>query len=281
MEYRQLGKTGMNVSIIGFGGIVAMNMPQEDANRAVARAIDRGVNYFDFAPSYGDDEERLGPALKGRRDGVYLACKTGQRDKEGASKELHRSLQRLQTDHFDTYQLHGVPSIEELDKIFAPDGAMEVLIDAKERGLTRFVGVTCHSDEVALEAFRRYDFDSILFPINFTCWMNDGLGKEMLKAAAEKNIGRIAMKGMAYKPWLDCDDRLWTKCWYRPIDDPELADLAVRWTLSQDVSVLMPPGHLELFELALDIADRFRPIEPAEIERLRAVADENRAIFSA
>ncbi|MHB0999653.1 MAG: aldo/keto reductase [Armatimonadota bacterium] len=270
----------MKISIVGFGGIVAMNMPQADTDKAVAKAIDKGVNYFDFAPSYGDDEERLGPALKGRRDDVFLACKTGQRMKEGASQELHRSLQRLQTDHFDVYQLHGVPDINALDQIFGNGGAMETLIDAKEKGLTRFLGITCHHPEVAIEAFNRYNFDTVLFPVNFIYWYKDGAGPQVIDAASAKGIGRVAMKGMALKRWDENADRKWGKCWYQPNDDPTFAELAFRFTLSQNVSTFLPPGHLELFEMAVGFADRFKPLQPDEEEFLKHISSTPQSIFS-
>ena len=280
MEYRNFGKTGLQTSIVGFGGIVAMNMAQSDANRTVAHALDMGVNYFDFAPGYGDDEERLGPALHGRRDDVILACKTGQRLKESATQELHRSLDRLETDHFDVYQLHGVPDLDALDQIFSSGGAIETLIEAKEKGLTQFVGITCHHPEVALEAFNRYKFDTILFPINFVYWMKDSAGPQVLESAASKGMGRVGMKGMALRRWDDNEDHKWGKCWYKPNDDPALAELAFRFTLSQDINVFLPPGHKELFEMALEFGERFKPLEPDELEFLKQTAEGMDSIFS-
>lgn len=279
MQYRDFGRTGLNVSIIGFGGIVATGMPQTDVNRAVARAIDRGVNYFDFAPAYGDCEERLGPALVGKRDKVVLACKTGKKDKQGALAELHRSLDRFRTDHFDIYQFHGVGSIDDLDMIMGPNGSMDTMLEAKEKGLIRNIGITLHSQEVALEAFQRFDFDTVLFPINFICWFNGNFGPSVLEEAAKRNMGRAAIKAMAWTKWADGEERKWNKCWYRPTDDPELVRLSVRFTLSQDVHVTIPPGHLELFEMALDATDGFKPLDPDEAERLRQIASNVQSIF--
>ncbi|MEN6584336.1 MAG: aldo/keto reductase [Armatimonadota bacterium] len=272
MEYRRFGKTGLDVSIIGFGGIVVMSATQEDANRAVAMAIDRGVNYFDVAPGYGDAEERLGPALDGLRDGVVLACKTAERTSEAAEESLHRSLKRLRTDHFDIFQFHGVPDCATLDVIFGADGAMKTFIKAREEGLIRNIGITTHTPEVALDAMSRFDFDSILFPINFSYWYNKGVGLQVLEEAARKGMGRAAMKSMALQPWPEHEEHKWNKCWYMPNDDPELAALALRFTLSQDINVAMPPGHVELFEMALDVAEKFKPIEQDEIERLKQAA---------
>ena len=279
MEYRELGKTGYRVSIIGLGGIVASRMSQEDANSVVARAIDRGVNYVDCAPSYGNCEERLGPALAGKRDKVVLACKTGERNGEKAMEELHRSLKRLQTDYFDIYQLHCVPNMEELNTSLAPGGVVEALIDAKAKGLIKHIGITLHSQEVALEAYRRFDFDTVLCPINFTYWYKGNAGQQMLEEAAKKGMGRIAIKSMARGAWPDGVERKWNKCWYQPIDDPELAKLAVRFTLSQDVNVVLPSGHAELFEMVLEVADNFQPIQPDEEKYLRNLASGLTPIF--
>src|SRR5687768_4527553 len=119
MQYRELGNTGATLSVIGFGGIVVTDVPQSEANQRVASAIERGVTYFDVAPSYGDAEERLGPALEPHREGVFLACKTGERDAAGVRRELEQSLRRLRTDHVDLYQLHAVTTLEDVERVFA------------------------------------------------------------------------------------------------------------------------------------------------------------------
>ena len=123
MEQRALGKSGAKLSVVGFGGILCTDTTPEESAKIVAEAIDLGVTYFDVAPSYGNAEERLGPALKPYRDKVFLACKTGHRDKAGAAAQLHESLGRLKTDHVDLYQMHALTSDEDIAKAFGPDGA--------------------------------------------------------------------------------------------------------------------------------------------------------------
>ena len=122
---RKLGKTGEELSIVGFGGIVVMNNSQSFANNIVAEAVDRGINYFDVAPSYGDAQARLGPALEPYRKNVFLACKEEDWTKDGCAKLLEESLRLLRTDHVDLYQFHGLTKMAELDQIFGPNGAME------------------------------------------------------------------------------------------------------------------------------------------------------------
>ncbi len=274
MQYRELGKTKAKVSVIGMGGIVVVGMSQDEASRTVRSAIDRGMTYFDFAPSYGNSEELLGPAIEGHRDKLFLACKTAKRDRAGAKEELERSLKRLGTDHFDLYQLHGVPNPEELRQALGPGGAMEAILDAKSRGQVRHIGITTHTTEVALEGLKSFDFDTVLFPVNFVCWLRADVGPEVLEAAAKKAVGRLAIKSMALQPWPEGADHKWNKAWYQPIDDPALARLAVRFTLTRDVAAMVPPGHLELWEMAMSAADDGRPLEAGEmVELSRAASD--------
>ena len=278
MYYRELGTTGRKVSVIGMGGIVVVGMSQEEASRTVGSAIDRGVTYFDFAPSYGNCEELLGPAIEGKRDKLFLACKTAKRDRAGAQEELERSLKRLRTDHFDLYQLHGVPDVKELRQALGPGGAMEAITEARSRGQVRHIGITTHSTQVALEALKSFDFETVLFPVNFVCWLRADVGPEVLDAAAKKGVGRLAIKSMALQPWPEGATRKWSKAWYQPIDDPALARLAVRFTLTRGVAGMIPPGHIELWEMALAAADG-GPLEPDEMVRLSRAAAEHEPLM--
>jgi len=277
MEKRSLGNTGEQVSILGFGGIAVADLPQADADRMVAEAVDRGVCYFDVAPSYGNAQERLGPALEPYRDGIFLACKTGERDKEGSARELEESLRLLRTDHVDLYQLHGLMNLDEVEKVFAPGGAVETFEAARQAGKTRFLGFSAHSEEAALEALKRFPFDTILFPFNFVCWFK-GFGPRVMQAAKSRGAGRLALKSVARTFWPG-DKRGYPKCWYQPYDEPEKAELAFRWTVSQEVSAAVSPGQHELFPMMLDFADRFRPITAEEEQRLRGMAERLTPIF--
>jgi aryl-alcohol dehydrogenase-like predicted oxidoreductase len=279
VQKRPYGDTGVKLSILGFGGMVVANLEQSEADRLVAQAVARGVNYFDVAPSYHDAEERLGPALAPYRNDVFLACKTGERTAEGAGKELARSLQRLRTDHLDLYQLHGLSSLEEVEQAFAADGAMKVLEAAKRDGRARFLGFSAHSVEAALAALERYPFDSVLFPLNFVCWFG-GFGPQVLEAAKARGAARLALKAVARTKWSG-RERKHDKCWYEPYDDPELASLAFRWTLSHDITAAVSPGQHNLWPMMMDIADSFRPVTAAEEERLHELAMPLTPIFTA
>lgn len=286
MQYRELGRTGQRLSAIGFGGILVMGAPQSEGNRLVASAVERGVNYFDVAPSYGDGEaeEKLGPALEPHRSRVFLACKTTRRDAAGAQAELDRSLQRMRTDHFDLYQLHGVTEMADVERVFAPGGAMETLLKAREQGKTRFVGFSAHSAQAAVELLRRFPFDSVLCPLNFASYLHGNFGPQIVEAAQRAGAGLLALKGMARTSLPEGtrrEDRPWPKCWYEPISDEATASLALRFTLSLPVTAAIPPGEVALWELALRVAQDPRPLSPEEERYVRDLAAQTEPLFRA
>jgi aryl-alcohol dehydrogenase-like predicted oxidoreductase len=279
LEKRSLGKTGEKLSILGFGGIVVKDATPEAASLRVREAIDHGVNYFDVAPSYGDAEERLGPALQPFRQNVFLACKTEQRRKREVAAELDRSLQRLRTDHVDLYQLHAVTTSEEVETILGPDGALRAFLEAKQAGKIRFLGFSAHSVEAALALIEGFAFDTILFPINYVTWHAGNFGPQVLARAHERGMGILALKAMAKGPWPAGATRNSPKCWYEPLSLPEEALLALRFTLSHPVTAAIPPGDENLFRLALALGGKITPLEASEVEAIKKKALLGHAIF--
>jgi predicted aldo/keto reductase-like oxidoreductase len=272
MEQRILGKTGFKISAFAFGGIVVKETAPDEAARVVADAVERGINYFDVAPSYGNAQDILGPALEPYRSRVYLACKTQARTKNEALEALHNSFSLLRTDYFDVYQMHGLKP-EEVDTVLGPGGAVEALAEAKEKGWVRNIGFTTHFDSVALRLMAAYSFDTMLFPVNWACWLKNGLGRRALEEAARQNLGRIAIKGLAHRA-KDPKDDGYPKCWYRPIfDDPGLAELALRFTMSQDVHTAVSPGDARMLHLGLSIVEKYHgsppPLSPEELAELK------------
>lgn len=279
MEKRELGRTGEWLSVVGFGGIVVTDVEPSFAADTVKRATERGINYFDVAPSYGNAEDRLGPALEPYRDQVFLACKTEMRTRDEAAASLRRSLEKLRTDHFDLFQFHGVRSMEEVDQILAPGGAMEAFIEAREKGLIRYIGFSAHSEEAALALLDRYDFDSILYPINWVCWHQGNFGPAVVQRAADKGVGRLALKALAKTTRKDGVRSPFPKCWYTPVDTPEEAALGLRFTLSRPVTAAVSPGHAELLWWACDAAEHLTPLSEAEEEELRRRSEGITPIF--
>jgi len=280
MEKRAYGRSGEMLTIIGFGGMIVANTEQRDADNYVAEAIDKGINYFDVAPSYADAEDHLGPALRGKRQGIFLACKTEKRTKKEARESLEQSLKKLETDHFDLFQLHAMSSLEEVDQVFGPDGAMEVLIKARQEGLIRHIGFSAHNEDAAVALMDRFDFDSVLFPLNWVNLFHSGFGKRILEKAVEKDISRMALKAMAKTTIKDGDVKKYQRCWYHPVEDKELAALALRYTLSKPITAAIPPGEMKFFRWAVETAENFRPITEEEVRILKKESKDQVPIFS-
>ena len=281
LERRSLGRTGERLSIIGFGGIVVMNATTEQAAARVKQAIEAGVNYFDVAPSYGNAEQMLGPALQPYRKDVFLACKTQKRDKTGAAAELEQSLQRMRTDRFDLYQLHAVTKLEDVEQIFAPGGAIEAFTAARQAGKVRFLGFSAHSVEAALALMDRFAFDTILFPVNYATWHAGNFGPQVLARAREKQMGILALKAMANGPWPKGATKTHEKCWYQPLSARDDARMGLRFTLSHPITAAIPPGDENLFAMALQLARGFEPLTPAEAEAIKARGATQEPLFRA
>ncbi len=277
---RLLGKTGEKLSIIGFGGIMLNDNTQESANEFVAKAYDAGINYFDISPEYGNAQEKLGLALRSYRGNCFLACKTQKRDAAEAEKQLNESLKAFNTDHFDLYQLHALSSTDEVEKAFAPGGAMEVFVRAREQGKVRFLGFSAHDVDAALLAMKKFDFDSILFPINFNCWKNGDFGPQVYDIARSKGMGILALKAMALTTLGEGEKKLYKNVWYRPVQDDELTRLALRYTLSKELTAAIPPGDAGFFWKAVDVAHNFKPISAPENEALTKLATGEPPLFS-
>ena len=281
LPQRPYGKTGVKLSIIGFPGLVLSRVSQDEANRLVSESVERGVNYFDVAPAYGDAEVKLGPPLEPHRKNVFLACKTKQRDRKGAEAEFERSLKRLRTDHFDLYQLHCLQSVpRDVEPAFAKDGVMGYLVEQQKAGRIRYLGFSAHTEEAALAAMERFAFDSVLFPVNFGSCLKANFGPRVVADAAKRGVTVLAMKGLCRQRW-DRNDpmRRRFRMWYRPVSDRAEADLALRYTLSQAVCSAVPPSNAFVHRLALDLGPGVKPIAEPEVERLRALAKTLTPVF--
>lgn len=267
---RALGQTGEQLSMIGFGGIMLMNGDPGMAANLVAEAVDRGINYFDIAPSYGNAQERLGPALAPYRSKCFLACKTEGRMKDDSRAQLEQSLKYLKTDHVDLYQFHALTKMADLDKVLGPGGAMETMEAAKKEGKIRYIGFSVHSVETALAALDRYNFDSVLFPVNWVLFSQANFGPQILKRAQEKKMGILAIKGMAKTVWPAAEKphHPQPNCWYKPAGFPDEASLGLRWTLGHPITAAIPPGDEQYFRLAMDVAQNFKPLEAHEEQAL-------------
>ena len=218
MKYRQLGKTGMNVSCIGLGTGAISALDTKEAIPMIQRALALGVNYIDTARIYGVAEVSFGAALKGQREKVYISSKTVGKTKEEAWKQLHESLERLQTDYLDNYHLHDIRNEADLEARIAPGGPLEALIEAREQGLIRHIGCTSHTNcGVLIKALERFDFETILVPLNIV--KRDALD-ELIPLCGEKGVGVTVMKPLA--------------------TGMLPAQISLKWLLNQQVATVVP-----------------------------------------
>lgn len=277
---RRTYRPGVELSIIGFPGLLLSRVDQASAERIVAQAYERGCNYFDVAPAYGTAERKMGPALEPYRKNVFLACKTQKRDAAGCKQELDNSLKVLRTDHFDLYQLHVIKDpVKDVDAAFMKGGCMETILEAKKAGVIRHIGFSSHTVEAALAALNRYDFDSVMFPLNFASIYKGEFGDKILELAKQKNVARVSIKAMVKQEWpAGADKGKWRHLWYEPLEGADAA-LAIRWALSQEITAAVPPADETCLWAMMDVGQNYKPITPEESKQLAAMAQNLNPLF--
>ncbi len=276
---RVLGRTGQAISILGFPGLALSRLSQEESNTACRRAFDLGCNYFDVAPAYGDAEVKMGPALQGWRDKVFLSGKTKRRDAKGAREELERSLLRLKTDHFDLYQLHHIRYPAEVKEALGPGGAMETLLKAREEGKVRWLGFSAHTTRGAVALMQGFRFDTVMFPINFVEYFTIDFGKPILSLAKEQGAAVIAIKPTSAGAWAPDAERK-RQWWYPTLETVEDLGLALRFTLSLDPVVTgIPVSFVDVFEKSIQAVRGYQPVTEAEVAQLRERAAASLSLF--
>jgi aryl-alcohol dehydrogenase-like predicted oxidoreductase len=263
------GKTGHDSTRIIFGAAALWGASEEDGERALAMVLANGLNHIDTAAAYGRSERRVGAWMPGHRDRFFLATKTGERIADGARAGIRKSLERLQTDHLDLIQLHNLVDEQEWETAFAPGGALEAAVEARDAGLTRFIGVTGHGVTVAamhLRSLERFPFDSVLLPYNYVMMQNPQYAADfeaLSRVCAERGIAMQTIKGITLGPWNEKEHTHGT--WYEPLTEQAEIDRAVHWVLGRPGVFLNTASDLGLLEKILDAAHRFtvRPDDAA------------------
>jgi len=264
-----------------FGAAAFWEKSQIEADAAMEKVIAAGVNHIDVAPSYGVAEARLGPWMAKERKRFFLGCKTMERTKPGAAAELRRSLERLQVDAFDLFQIHAVTNMAELDAATGPGGALEAILEARDEGLTRFVGITGHgvdSPTVFLEALRRFDFDTVLFPLNFVQYANPVYRRNaeaLLRECRARDVGVMIIKAIASGPWGAKFHTHYT-VGYAPWDTPDRIQPAVNFVLSQEVTGLCTAGDTRLLPLILHACENYTRLDAEAQAALIRYAEEQK-----
>ena len=249
MEYRVLGKTGLHISRLGFGGIPIQKIDAEGTKALIQKLMEKGVNYIDTARGYTVSEEYLGYALEGVREKFILATKSMARTKEAMAADIDISLKNLRTDYIDLYQIHN-PNAKDLEQVTAPGGALEALLEAKEQGKIGHIGITLHAVELFQKAVELPWVETIMFPYNIV----ETQGEELIARCAEKNIGFVCMKPLAGGA----------------IDDP---DVALRFIVSNPAVTVVIPGMAEEKEIAQNVAAAANtaPLTAGELEKINAI----------
>lgn len=276
MEKRRLGRTGHMSSVVIIGTAGLGKVDQAEADAAMEFMLAHGVNHIDIAPSYGDAELRVGPWMPRIRNQVFLASKTTKRTRQEAWDEMQNTLKRLQVENVDLYQFHAVTTFADLEAIFAPGGALEAFVEARKQGLTKYLGITGHgldAPRIQIEALKRFDLDTVMFPLNFVLWANPQYRadvEELLALCAKRDVGVQCIKSLCKAPWGE-RERRW-RPWYEPFDDLYMIKAAIRWVLSQPITGIPCAGDNRLWPAIVDAAERFVPMTKEEQEALVATA---------
>jgi aryl-alcohol dehydrogenase-like predicted oxidoreductase len=280
METRRLGRTGHLSSVAVLGAAAFARSNPEETGRVFHAALDAGVNHLDIAPRYGDAERLVGPLLPAVRDRLFVGCKTTRRNGDGARAQLEESLTTLGCDTFDLYQMHAVTTVDELDDR-AP--AAEAILRARDEGLCRFVGVTGHdmgAPRAHAEAVRRWDLDTVMFPVNPRLWSDADYRRDaeaLLDLAAERDLGVMAIKAAAARPWrTDEQAERHATTWYEPYTGADEVARGVRFALSTPgVHAFCTPGDVDVLRAALEAANSYTPMTGDErADAISATRDE-------
>ncbi len=274
------GSTGHESTRTIFGAAALWGASEEEGERALELVLRHGINHIDVAASYGRAERRVGAWMPRHREKFFLATKTGERTYEKARDQIRHSLERLQTDHVDLIQLHNLVDEAEWETAFAPGGALQAAVEAREQGLTRFIGVTGHGVTVAamhLRSLARFAFDSVLLPYNYVMMQNPKYAADfeaLSKVCAERGIAMQTIKGITLGPWNEKEHTHGT--WYEPLVEQAEIDRAVHWVLGRPGIFLNTAGDLTLLPKILDAAARHasRPgdADMRELVRQRGMA---------
>ncbi|MCY3917390.1 MAG: aldo/keto reductase [Chloroflexi bacterium] len=280
---KAFGRTGHSSTRALFGAAAFSSVTQDEADRTMELLLERGVNHIDTAAGYGDAELRIGPWMESHRERFFLATKTGERRYDGAKAEFERSLRRLRVSQVDLIQLHNLVGEDEWEVAMGPGGALEYLIEAREQGLVKYIGVTGHFVAIAgmhQRSLERFDFDSVLLPYNYLMMRNETYRagfEAVLRTCKARNIAVQTIKGITRRPYVT--DHRSHATWYEPLTDQPSIDKAVHWVLGNEDVFLNTVGDIHLLPKVLDAAARFEERTPEAVMEAMAAEWEMAPLF--
>ncbi len=275
IEKNVLGRINHMSTHAIFGGVALATVTQAEADRALEVLLEYGVNHIDTSANYGDSELRIGPWMDQHRQDFFLATKTGERWYQNALDGMQRSLERLRVDQVDLMQLHSMADVVESEAVMGPGGALDALVEARDRGWTRFVGVTAHglaAPKMLKRHLGRFDFDSVLLPCNYLLMQNPEYAADfgqLMNLCRERNVAVRTMKAIGRDVWGDQPRTAYT--WYQPLTDQEAIDKAVHWVMGQPDIFLATAGDINVFPKVLLAVSRFEKV-PSDEEMRQLVA---------
>ena len=257
------GATGHDSTRIVFGAAALYILNQDDADRVLEDLLAAGINHIDAAASYGAAEDRIGPWMQTRRSEFFLATKTGDRGSTEARESIHRSLERMQTDHLDLIQLHNLTDDEGWEQAFSDDGALRACTEARDEGLVRFIGVTGHGTRVAemhLKSLERFPFDSVLVPYNHSLMSQDAYAESferLLTVCQEREVAVQTIKAVARRRWQK-GEKPTTTTWYHAFEEPEDVERAIHYALARPGIFVNTASDARLLKLTIEAANSFQ-----------------------
>lgn len=271
MKTRRLGKTDYSTSIVTFGSFALLKASEKEAEDTIGMVLERGINHFDVSPMYGRAEEHIGAWIKRNGKDFHLGCKTHERTKEKAWESINRSLEKLNLDTFDLFQFHGVDTIEALDALFGENGAIEAVLKAMDQGMILHTGITGHIPPVQNEALSRFDFDTVMFPLNRIHaakrreWNDYG---PLLETAKKKEAGVFVIKSIAKGNWNNPAPPHKYNTWYEPFDNASDIEKSLWYALNQDITSAVSSGDMTLLPKIIDAAEKYNPLSEKEEEEI-------------
>ncbi len=271
------GRTGHLSTRIIFGAAALSNVTQKEADDTLDLLLKYGINHIDTAASYGESELRIGPWMAQHRSEFFLATKTGERIYQKARDQIHRSLERLRVDQVDLLQLHYLVNPQEWEIAMGPGGVLEAAVEAREQGLTRYIGVTGHDltiGEMHLRSLARFDFDSVLLPYNYLIMQNAQYAADfeaVVSLCQERNIAVQTIKSISRGAWNEHQPHS-AATWYEPLTEQPAIDKAVHWVMGRPGFFLNTVGDIYVLPKVLDAANRFER-RPSDQEMQHEVAN--------